>query len=187
MRALADQSSRFAQERISELDLDQLAETYGVDPDRARDVAGAAGQWISDHLAGGEPLFGQSQSADPAADPRGAPLNPSDYVVPAGEAAPRTDDPGPSPLDLPTASQGLALSALDSTRWTVRPGSSQLLGTGVGPAPSADSPDLVSELRARDWITADGTLTLVGRHALRRWCRTAPDPPGPLASDAPAA
>jgi hypothetical protein len=69
----------------------------------------------------------------------------------------------------------LALSALDSGRWTVRPGSNQLAGTGEGPAPP-DVADLVGELRARDWITADGTLTLVGRHALARWCRTAEDP-----------
>jgi hypothetical protein len=41
-------------------------------------------------------------------------------------------------------------------------------------------------LRARDWITADGTLTLVGRHALARWCRTAEDPAQPVPGpDAP--
>jgi hypothetical protein len=28
---------------------------------------------------------------------------------------------------------------------------------------------LVDELRARDWIAADGAITLAGRHALSRW------------------
>jgi hypothetical protein len=83
----------------------------------------------------------------------------------------------------------VALSALDSGRWTVRPGSNQLAGTGTGadPAPS----DVVGELRARDWITADGTPTLVGRQALSRWCRTVehpaqtpPEPPAPAAPPA---
>jgi hypothetical protein len=27
----------------------------------------------------------------------------------------------------------------------------------------------VRELRVRDWIDADGTVTLTGQHALRRW------------------
>ena len=61
---------------------------------------------------------------------------------------------------------------------TVRPGSNRLAGTGEGlpPPEPPDASDLVSDLRARDWITTDGTLTLVGRHALARWCRTADDP-----------
>ena len=95
--------------------------------------------------------------------------------------------PGPHPLDLPIGRQGLALSALDSGRWTVGPGSNQLVGTGEG-TPPPDAADLVSELRARDWITADGALTLVGRHALGRWCRTAEDPARlPPEPDAPPA
>jgi hypothetical protein len=81
----------------------------------------------------------------------------------------RPSRPGPHPLDLPTAPQGLALSALDSGRWTVRPGSNVLANTGEGPAP-VDAAELVSELRGRDWIKADGELTLVGRRALGRWC-----------------
>jgi hypothetical protein len=75
---------------------------------------------------------------------------------------------GPHPLDLPTSAQGLALSALDSGRWTVEPGSNLLVGHGAGPAPS-DALGLVGELRARDWINADGEVTLVGRNALSRW------------------
>jgi hypothetical protein len=45
---------------------------------------------------------------------------------------------------------------------------------------------VVGDLRARDWITADGTLTLVGRHALGRWCR-AVEAPAPAAAPPPAA
>jgi hypothetical protein len=82
------------------------------------------------------------------------------------------DDPlryaGPHPLDLPTEEQGLALAALDSGRWTVEPGSHTLESHGEGPGPS-DALGLVSELRARDWISADGSVTVVGRHALKQW------------------
>ena len=75
---------------------------------------------------------------------------------------------GPHPLDLPTAAQGLALSALDSGRWTLEPGSHVLVTHGEGPGPE-DAVGLVGELRARDWIDAQGEVTLVGHDALKRW------------------
>ncbi len=82
------------------------------------------------------------------------------------------DDPpasaGPHPLDLPTAEQGVALAAMDSGRWTVEPGSGALAADGEEPE-SAEGPGLVDELRARDWITAQGEITPAGRHALSRW------------------
>src|ERR1700756_4019602 len=159
LRAIADEISRSMQ-RMSEVDLEDMAERYGIDPDRARTFAGAAGRFLSG-LSAGELFFGQSQA-------------PGRETAPAPKSA-GARGAAPHPLDLPTGPQGLALSALDSGRWTVRPGSNQLDGTGDGPPPPA-APDLVGELRARDWITADGTLTLVGRHALARWCRTAEDP-----------
>jgi hypothetical protein len=172
LRELADQVSRSMQ-RMSEVDLEELAERYGVDAERARNLADAAGQWLSDRVSGSEPLFGQGPQVDPD-DSVSADLDPP-VVQGAGSGRRSRAQPGPHPLDLPNGQQGLALSALDSGRWTVRPGSNQLAGTGEGPAPP-DVADLVGELRARDWITADGTLTLVGRHALARWCRTAEDP-----------
>ena len=94
-------------------------------------------------------------------------------------AAPAPDTPwedslrgaGPDPLDAPTPEQGRALAALDSGRWTVEPGTSALSSHGDGPGPS-DALGLVRELRVRDWIDADGEVTLVGRHALRRWLET---------------
>lgn len=162
---MADEISRSVQ-RISEADLEELAERYGIDADRARTFADTASRWLSG------PLFGQGPRS-----PANAPSRPPADSPPAPDG-PEQPSPasGPHPLDLPTGRQGLALSALDSGRWTVRPGSNQLAGTGEGPPPSGAG-DVVSDLRARDWITADGTLTLVGRHALARWCRTAEEPP----------
>jgi hypothetical protein len=192
LRAIADEISRSVQ-RISDLDMDELSQRYGMDADRARAFADAAGQWLSDRLSTGEPLFGHVQhpanDRGPRADdgPAG-PLGPDLDAQRREEAGPAAPDaaPGPHPLDLPTGQQGVALSALDSGRWTVRPGSNQLAGTATGAEPTRS--DVVSELRARDWITADGTLTLVGRHALGRWCRTvevpAPAPPTPGAPPA---
>lgn len=184
VRAIADQVSRSMQ-RIAEVDLEQLAEGYGVDVDRARTAANAASQWLSERLSGveplfgGEPLFGEGHS-DHDAQTQGPSADWGQPVAQADTSPPPTH-PGPHPLDLATSLQGLALSALDSGRWALRPGSNQMAGTGVGAPPpeAADAQDLVSELRARDWITADGTLTLVGRHALERWYRTAEDPSRP--------
>jgi hypothetical protein len=89
---------------------------------------------------------------------RGAPAGPSDPLR----------DAAPHPLDVPSEEQGVALAALDSGRWTVEPGTEALVAHGVGPAP-ADALGLVRELRVRDWLDADGALTLAGRRALERW------------------
>jgi len=183
LRAIADEISRSVQ-RMSEFDVEDLSHRYGVDADRARAFADAAGRWLTDRFSAGDPQFGHTEppADDSAAHPPGADLDlegrpEAKQTQPSG--------PGPHPLDLPTDQQGISLSALDSGRWTVRPGSNQLAGTGTGadPAPS----EVVGELRARDWITADGTLTLVGRHALSRWCRTAENPEPPPTPDAPLA
>jgi hypothetical protein len=69
---------------------------------------------------------------------------------------------------MPSDDQGRALAALDSGRWTVEPGTSALAARGDGPGPS-DALGLVRELRVRDWIDADGEVTLAGHAALRRW------------------
>ena len=183
LRAMADQISESVR-RMSDVDLDEFADRYGIDADRARAFADAAGQWLSDRVSGDEPLFGESRRGD-----RGSAVSAvfDALLAPGAGSGQPSNSPGPHPLDLPTGRQGLVLSALDSGRWTVRPGSNQLGGTGEG-SPPPDAADLVSELRARDWITADGALTLVGRHALGRWCRTAQDPARlPLEPDAPPA
>ena len=185
LRAVADEISRSMQ-RISELDLEELSQRYGVDANRARGFADAAGRWLNDRFSMDDPPFGPSQHAndDIAARPLGTDPD-QDSPTDAGQAQPGSAA-GPHPLDLPTDQQGRALGALDSGRWTVRPGSGQLIGTSVGAQPGPS--DVVGELRARDWITADGTLTLVGRHALGRWCRTveASGPPPPMSATPPA-
>jgi hypothetical protein len=98
--------------------------------------------------------------------PRGRPRRPG------GRARPLAADPlrgaGPNPLDTPTSEQGQALAALDSGRWMLEPGTEALTASGEGPGPS-DALGLVRELRVRDWIAADGKLTLAGRRALSRW------------------
>ncbi len=143
-------------EHLAQLDVDEIARTIGVDAERARSAADSVGRWLGAHgeAVGSETFFGEGESRPPAsggADRRGV---------------------GPQPLDLPSESQGLALSALDSGRWTVEPGSNLLLTHGEGPAPG-DGLGLVGELRARDWIDSGGEVTLLGRRALSRWSDTA--------------
>jgi hypothetical protein len=142
-------------ERMGQFDIDEIAEAIGVDPTRARELADTAGRWLSGHADN----LGEDASFWGAFAGRAA----------REDAAPST---GPHPLDLPTGEQGLALSALDSGRWTVEPGSSVLVTHGDGPGPS-DPIGLVGELRARDWVAANGEVTLVGRNALTRWLDSA--------------
>jgi hypothetical protein len=179
LRAIAKEISGAVERNI-----DEVAETLGVDGERARHFAEAAGQWINDRVEGGDELFGR-----PPAEPgqHGKAGHPARPPLVEDEMAARPSRPGPHPLDLPTAAQGFALSALDSGRWTVRPGSNMLASTGEGTAP-VEAAELVSELRGRDWIKADGELTLVGRRALGRWCDTAEvvAAAAPPAADGPA-
>jgi hypothetical protein len=154
LRAIADQIVR----SLSDNDIDEVAQRFGVDADRARGIAGDIERWLGGRLfdqtprTGNRPNFRETEPHTVSTTAFGA---------------------GPHPLDLPTPEQGIALSALDSGRFTVRPGSSVLAATGGDPNLSVGgAADLPNELRARDWITADGTVTLVGRQALLRWCRT---------------
>jgi hypothetical protein len=165
VRAIARDITRSV-ERFAEIDVDEIAETIGFDAARARELAESAGRWLAGRAEsmGDERPFWEAMTGRPAA-----------ARPPAAETAPVADNaraPGPHPLDLPTGEQGLALSALDSGRWRVEPGSNVLIATGEGPAPGA-SLGLVGELRARDWIAADGRVTLVGHNALARWMDTA--------------
>ncbi len=154
LKAFADQIAKSLTS-----DIDEVAQRLGVDPDRARDVASTLERWLSDRFSDQEPRI-VDQPNVPGAPQRTAPTT--------------TFGAGPHPLDLPTPEQGIALSALDSGRFTVRPGSNELAATGADPDPQlGERTDLVNDLRARDWITPDGTLTMVGRQALLRWCRTA--------------
>ena len=178
LKAMADQLAR----SLSDTDIDDVAQRFGVDPERVRGLSGAVERWLGDRAAEGEPLFGQRAAGrpqDPRSDADAEPIHVEPIIDPLvaepAAAAPAAAG-GPHPLDLPTEDQGLALSALDSGRWTVRPGSTRLVSpgwTGPGAAPDNEASDLVNELRARDWITAEGVVTLVGRQALLRWTQTA--------------
>ena len=156
LRSIASELGRFIEQSVESADVDQVAESVGIDPAAARDWLDSAGTWLrgnAEHLGDevARRVGGQRyETARP--DPLGG--------------------VGPHPLDLPTEEQGRALAALESGRWTVEPGTEALGASGDGPGPS-DALGLVRELRVRDWITADGQLTQVGRAALSRWLESA--------------
>jgi len=154
LRAIGDEVSR-AVDRLSELDLDDVARSVGMDPDQARGWIDGAGAW----------LRSQAESFD--ASTFDVSWTSSTSATPATASDP-LGDAGPHPLDHPTAEQGQALAALDSGRWAIEPGTSMLTARADGPGPH-DALGLVRELRVRDWIDADGHLTLTGRAALARW------------------
>jgi hypothetical protein len=160
LRDIAREVSDSVERTMEQVDVEGVAETIGIDPDRAR-------EWVD--TAAGILRAQAERFGDEVAD-RAAKQHP----VPA---EPPTEDPlrhaGPHPLDVPTEEQGLALAALDSGRWTVEPGSNALAAHGEGPGPN-DALGLVRELHARDWITSDGEVTLVGQHALGRWLDSKP-------------
>jgi hypothetical protein len=161
-RALVDEVSR-AIERFSEIDVDEIARAASAEAERARRWIDELGGWLGER---GDAIGNASFGAGEAWEHGPAPADRSARGRPTGEDPLR--HAGPHPLDLPTADQGLALAALDSGRWTVEPGTSALAVHGEGPGPS-DALGLVRELRARDWMTAEGEITLAGRNALRRW------------------
>src|SRR5947209_13598438 len=99
LRAIADEINRSVQ-RISELDMEELSQRYGVDAERARAFADAAGRWLNDRFAAGDPPFGPSTHADDdsAVRPLDADLD-LDGPIGAGQTQPGSG-PGPHPLDL---------------------------------------------------------------------------------------
>jgi hypothetical protein len=145
LRAMAQNLNESFQ-RVARGDLDDLVRATGIDPDDARRWAQDAQGWMSEQATRFQP---------------GAPAGRSRPAAP--------EDPlRPHPLDLPTEEQGLALAALESGRWRIEPGTSMLVARGEGPAPK-NALGLVRELRVRDWIDADGAVTVAGRRALERW------------------
>ena len=91
-RAFADEVNR-AVERLSTIDLDDLARAANEEAERAR-------RWIEDLARS------LTQTGD-------AGMRPDD--VPVHHA-------GPHPLAMPTAEQGVALAALESGRWRIESG-----------------------------------------------------------------
>ena len=138
-RALADEVNR-AVERLSAIDLDDIARAANEEAERAR-------AWIEDLARS------LTQAGAAATRPADAPVH----------------QPGPHPLAMPTAEQGVALAALESGRWRIESGTFTVRD---GPGPS-DPLGLLRELRVSDWVTPDGELTLTGRKALARWLEQA--------------
>jgi hypothetical protein len=156
VRSIVREVGRSIERLVENIDSQEVADTIGVDPAAAREWIESASNWLHAHTEtlGNEVAFwaGTAGRRVPAEDPlRSA---------------------GPHPLDLPTEEQGLALAALHSGRWTVEPGTDALAAKREGPEPS-DALGIVRELSVRDWIAADGEITLVGRHALKRWLEVA--------------
>jgi hypothetical protein len=152
LRSILREVGRSA-ERAAHGNVEAIADAVGVEPARAKQWLDGAATWLGAQTAGYEAprtWSGKGRAADPLGGAQ------------------------PHPLDTPTAEQGLALAALDSGRWSVEPGSNTLSTHGQGPGPGPiDAIGLYGELRAHDWITGDGTVTVVGRHALTRWLAAA--------------
>ena len=146
LRAMAQNLNDSLKRLMGEdFDLDDIVRATGVDPDEAKRWAHEAGEWLNTQS-------GRFQGEPAGPKPTEDPLHGAD----------------PHPLDVPTAEQGRALAALDSRRWTIEPGTSMLVSHGDGPAPK-NALGLVRELRVRDWIDAEGAVTIAGRRALERW------------------
>lgn len=179
LRAIARELEQTV-DRLAEADLDGLARRAGVDPDEARAWTDGARTWLhaqAEQLGEQDPLGALDDLLGRVTRPGARDAEPSRPAADRRPATPPTgEDPldgaRPHPLDVPSDEQGLALSALASGRWTVEPGTATLAARGDGPAPT-DALGLVRELRVRDWLDADGQVTVVGRHALERWLATA--------------
>jgi hypothetical protein len=160
-RMLSEEVSR-AVERLSQIDVEEVSRAASAEAERARQWVDDLGRWLREQSdAVGSAAFSAAEAWERAASPGDRPASRD-----AGEDPLR--NAGPHPLDLPTAEQGLALAALESGRWRIEPGTSVLSVHGEGPGPS-DALGLVRELRVRDWLSADGHMTLAGRTALKRW------------------
>jgi len=151
LRAIAREVGKSVERLTGDLDLNQIADRIETGGERLKELAELAGRQLSEQF--------QDQDARTAA-------RAGQGRVGAGEG--RSLRVGPHPLDMPTDEQGLVLSALESGRWKVKPGTDQLISAGEGPGPS-ERAGVVSELRARDWVAASGEVTVGGRAALERW------------------
>ncbi len=153
LRALAQDLTR-SFERISEVDVEAWTRSTGLDPERGLEWLQTAREWFADHADG------QTGPAAGSPPPSAGSTRPTPTSTQAGSP--------PHPLDLPTEEQGVALAALDSGRWALEPGTTALTVIGDGPGPT-DALGLVRSLRVRDWLRAEGTVTLAGQRALQRW------------------
>jgi hypothetical protein len=180
LRAIARELGRSVERAVDNIDVDEVAQMFGVDAGAAREWVESAGSWLRSHADRFEdefPIRAPGQRRPPAPDD---PLRSEGH--PGSESRLGSEDPlrsaAPHPLDMPTDEQGTALAALESGRWIVEPGTEALAANGDGPGPS-NALGIVRELRVRDWLAADGEITLVGRRALSRWLEAAIPAKGP--------
>jgi len=160
LREIARELGRSVERAVDNIDVDEFAQMFGVDASSAREWVESAGSWLRSHAERFEdefPFTMPTPPRPPARDP---------FRSEGSEDALRSA--APHPLDMPTDEQGIALAALESGRWMVEPGTDALTSRGEGPGPS-DALGIVRELRVRDWLSASGEITLVGRRALNRW------------------
>ncbi len=169
VRSMAREFAGSIERMLGQVEFDEPAQSFGIDPDKAREWAESAAHWLRSHVEEAGDEIADRLAKEEAPGQHHEPEQPGRRDV---SIRALREDPlqglAPSPLDVPSAEQGLALAAIDSGRWTVEPGTETLASQGEGPGPS-DALGLVRELRVRDWITAEGTLTLAGRRALSRW------------------
>jgi len=156
LRSVAQELGRSVERALDRVDIDEVADSIGVDPAAASDWVEQAGNWLRSYA---------QNVGDEVARRVGGP-----------KLTPPMEDPlrsaSPHPMDPPTEEQGRALAALDSGRWAIEPGTDAVAASGDGPGPS-DALGVVRELRVRDWISAEGEITVVGRSALSRWLQSA--------------
>ncbi len=180
LRAIARELGRSVERAVDNIDVDEVAQMFGVDATAAREWVEGAASWLRSNAERfeGEFPMRMPQWPPPAGEgpfPSQRSREPSSSEDPLRSAAPH-------PLDLPTDEQGIALAALESRRWMVEPGTDALAARGGGPGPS-DALGIVRELRVRDWLGADGEITLVGRRALSRWVEASIPSSGPKPTD----
>jgi len=182
LRAIARELGRSVERAVDNIDVDDLAQMFGVDAGSAREWMESAGTWLRSHAERFDEEF-PGRIPGPWRPPaREDPLRSEKPM--RSDSRLRGDDPlrsaAPHPLDMPTDEQGLALAALESGRWMVEPGTDALAARGDGPGPS-DALGIVRELRVRDWLGAGGEITLVGHRALSRWLEASVPAKGPKA------
>ncbi len=167
VRSIARELGRSVERAMERVDFEDVADTIGVDPASAREWADSIGGWLRAQAESFGDEVAHRTSGAPAPEPRREPA-PAAADSPSRSGTDPLSSAQPHPLDLPSEEQGVALAALDSGRWSVETGTNRLTAHGEGPGPE-DALGLVRELRVRDWIATDGTLTVSGRHALTRW------------------
>ena len=184
LRAIARELGRSVERAVDNIDVDEFAQMLGLDAGAAREWVEGAASWLRSNAERFEDDF-PIRMPGPWRPPAREDTSRNHERMRTGDPL-GSDDPlrsaAPHPLDMPTDEQGIALAALESGRWMVEPGTDALAARGGGPGPS-DALGIVRELRVRDWLGADGEITLVGRRALSRWLEAAIPSMGPKPGD----